>query len=501
MSARPPFARTIVPWIVGCLFLIAAAYFVADKFRASGHSAPAAEAVSDKSVAVLPFADMSEKHDQEYFTDGLAEELINRLAQTQKLKVIARTSSFQFKGKSDDLRAIAAKLSVANLVEGSIRRSGAHIRITVQLVRAADGTPIWSQSYDREDRDALKVQDEIAGSVANALSVSLHADSAATPSMTDAYVLYLRGRELADHGVNSETNVGAAMDLIEQAVKLDPKLGIAYANLSRIRLGIYLDFPQSYDRRAVGALALNEAERALELAPQLAESHVARARVMMWIDWDWSEAAKEMELALQLEPGNATVQRNARYLSTFLGQWDEALQHARRATEIDPLSGQNFRRLASAQMMVQAFADSEKSWRITLKLDPYGAGLHSELARALWYEGRHQDAVVESGLETDQASRLAMTAFLQFKLGRSKESTQALNEFVETYGRSTPFDVGSLYADIGHLDEAFLWWNRAFSEHDAKVTYLLEATRDPELPNIGSDPRFKALVKRLRLPE
>lgn len=505
--AGRPVVRKYLSWIVAGFLIIAVGYLLTDKFRVAKPPETAATAItvagaiSDKSVAVLPFADMSEKHDQEYFTDGLAEELINRLAQTPELKVIARTSSFQFKGKSDDVRAIAAKLSVANLVEGSVRRSGARMRVTVQLVRAVDGTHIWSQSYDRDDRDALKVQDEIAGSVAKALSVSLHVDSSATPDMSEAYVLYLRGREISDHSTASVANLKAGIELLEQSVKLDPKLGIAWANLSRIRSGFYIDHPELVDRNASRAQSRLEAERALELAPQLAESHMALARIMMWFDWDWAGADREMQRALELEPGNAAVQRNAFYLSTFLGRWDSAVQQARKATEIDPLSAENYSRLASALVNLQKFPDAETAYRMVGKLDPNEAGVHAALANILWYQGKTQEALKEINSEPDASSKLWADAYIQFKLGHAREATAALNEVVAKFGRFHPFNVGNLLAVTGQLDEAFKYWDRAVSEREPVAAYLLSATRDPDLPNIGSDPRFKVLMKRLGLPE
>jgi TolB-like protein/Tfp pilus assembly protein PilF len=456
---------------------------------------------TDKSIAVLPFVDMSEHHDQEYYSDGLTEELISRLAQTPELKVIARTSSFQFKGKSDDVRIIAGKLAVANLIEGSIRRSGAHVRVTVQLVRAADGAHIWSQSYDREERDVLKVQDEIAESVAKALAVSLHLDAASTPSMSDAYALFLRGREIAEHAGGTQSGVQAALKLFEDALQKDPQLGIAWADQSRLQLGFYLDHPETSDRNAARATALQAAERALRLAPQLAESHLALARILMYFDWEWARAEAEMQRALELGPGNAVVQRNAFYLSTFLGRWDEALQHATKAAALDPLGVVNLQRLGIAQANVYAFAEAERSYRKSLNLDPSSDGMHSGLAATLWYQGRKSEAVAENDREPDEASKLFGQAYLQLKIGHPHESTRALNAFVEKYGRSRPFDVGSLYAELGQLDEAFRWWDRAISERDVGAASLLTTTRNPDIPGIGSDPRFKALVKRMKLPD
>lgn len=512
-SVAPPLRRWVIS-AVAVVFTALFGYFVVDKFWVSKHAvgehavaaltpvtAPVAPTISEKSIAVLPFVDMSEHYDQGYFCDGLTEELISRLAQAPELKVIARTSSFQFKGKSDDVRIIAGKLAVANLIEGSIRRSGAHVRVTVQLVRAADGAHIWSQSYDREVRDTLKIQDDIADSVAKMLAVSLHLDARNTPSMSEAYVLFLRAREIDERLGNNESNYHAAIKRLEEVVKLDPKLGVAWADLSRMQQAFYLDYPEAGDRNAARATSLRAAERALQLAPQLAESHMALARILMYFDWEWARAEAEMQRALALSPSNAVVQRNAFYLSTFLGRWDEALQHATKATELDPLSADNFQRLGQAQANVYAFAQAESAYRTFLKLAPNSDGAHSALAGILWYQGRKSEAVAENDREADEASRLQGQSYIQLKLGHPQESTQALNAFVGKYGRSRPFVVGILYADLGRLDEAFRWWDRAISERDVSAAYLLSATRDTDLSGIGSDPRFKALVKKMKLPE
>jgi tetratricopeptide (TPR) repeat protein len=194
------------------------------------------------------------------------------------------------------------------------------------------------------------------------------------------------------------------------------------------------------------------------------------------------------------------VQRNAYYLSTFLGRWDEALQRATKATELDPLSAANFERLGFAQTSVHRFAEAESAYRKSLNLNPNSDGLHSLLAQILWYQGRKSEAEAENERETDAASRLAGQAYFQLKLGRATESTQALDTYVRKYGRSRPFNVGTLYADLGRIDDAFRWWGRAVTERDVQATYLLAATRDPDLAGIDSDPRFKALVKQMKLP-
>ena len=509
-SVSSPSRSKLALLAIGGALAVALTYLVVDKFwlpkriassAASTGVTPASQpaVTPEKSIAVLPFADMSEKHDQEYLCDGLAEELISRLARAADLRVIARTSSFQFKGKSEDVRDIAGKLGVANLVEGSIRRSGARVRVNVHLIRAADGAPLWSQSYDREDADALKMQDDIAEAVANSLSVSLKLDSASTPRMGEAYMLLLRGREIADRS-GSDSDYQKGLALIEEALRQDPQLGLAWAEASRTRLARYLQFPESGTRDAIRAATIAEAERALKLAPNLAESHLAMARILMFVDWEWTRGVDEMRQALELGPNNATVQRNAYYFATALGRWNEALEHAKRATELDPLNPYNFAVLGDAQTHLFAFSDAEKSYRSVLRLDSRHHGAHSSLAYSLWVQGKRAEAMAENDLEPDEASRLRREALFYQKLGRNEEARKALDLFIEKYGHTRAFDAARLLGDLGMLDEAFRWWNRALSERQLTLG-LLECTRDPYLPQVVQDTRFKALLRKMNLPE
>ncbi|MBV8342824.1 MAG: TIR domain-containing protein [Gammaproteobacteria bacterium] len=497
-------------WVASAALGVALVYLAADKlwWKRAAHTA-ASTAVgarsrvaiaAEKSLAVLPFADMSEKHDQEYLCDGLAEELISRLARAADLKVIARTSSFQFKGKAEDVRAIAGKLGVANLVEGSIRRSGARIRINVHLVRAADEAPLWSESYDRVDADTLKMQDEIADAVARSLSVSLRLDSPSTPAMSEAYTLLLRGRQIADQG-ESESDYRRGLALIDEALRQDPHLGLAWAEASRLRLGLYVDYTESQGRDAIRKAAVEEAKRALELAPDLAEAHLAMARTFMFLDWDWTRAEGEMRRSLELGPNNATVQRNAYFLATILGRWDEALRYVTRASQLDPLSSYNLGNLGSAQVMVWAFPEAEKSYRSALELNPSETGVHSSLAYNLWVQGKRAEAVVENERETDEVSRLSAQAFFYQRLGKKEEANRALHSFIEKYGKTRPAGVAGLLGELGNRDAAFQWWERGVREREPAMVYLLSWVRDPDLPGIGKDPRFKALLRKMNLPD
>ena len=454
-------------------------------------------AVPQKSVAVLPLADMSEKHDQEPFTDGLTEELINRLSQAADLKVIARTSSFQFKGKNEDARTIAAKLGVAHLIEGSVRKFGTDVRVTVQLIRAGDGTHLWSQTYDRQLRDSFKIQDDIAGAVASQLSVSLNPASRSAPEVSPAYTLFRQGRAVAQTAFDSDS-YQRGIDLLEAAVEQDPKLAIAWAELSRMRLAQYVDYPKAGVRDSVRTRALQEAHTSLTLAPDLADAHIALARVLMFLDWDWDGASAEIRRALELGPSNAHVVRNSYYLSTFLGHWDEALHRVQKATELDPLDHMNFVQLANAQLRVGDLGGAERSARMALNLSPI-SGYRTYLAWLIWLQGRHEEALAENARESSRLDRLEGDALFLHALGRNAEADRALSEVVKALGVTQPHEIGQLYAARGETDQAIAWWDRAINEHDPTVAYLLADARIPGQHDLINDHRFQGLLHRLNL--
>ncbi|HSA91610.1 MAG TPA: protein kinase, partial [Terriglobales bacterium] len=304
-----------------------------------GRGRPASESAQvAPSIAVLPFVDMSEEKNQEYFSDGLAEELLNNLAKIPELRVAARTSAFQFKGKNEDLRTVGEKLNVATVLEGSVRREGKRVRITAQLIKAADGFHLWSETYDREITDIFTVQDEIARSVAGSLKVTLLGGKTATPSApgknAEAYSAYLQGRYFNER--LGKGNLEKAIGYYEQAIKLDPSYAPGWVGLAEVRSrqadAGYLPTEEGY-RKAREAV-----ERALALDANLAEAHAAMGWIKKGYDWDWAGADASYQRALALEPGNARVMRGAATLANTLGRFEEALALDRRAVELDPLS-------------------------------------------------------------------------------------------------------------------------------------------------------------------
>ncbi|HJS57709.1 MAG TPA: protein kinase, partial [Vicinamibacteria bacterium] len=336
-----------------------------------------AEPTSLRSIAVLPFVDMSPGKDQEYFADGLAEELLNALARIPELRVIGRTSSFQFKGKTEDLRVIGQKLNVATLLEGSVRKAGSRVRITAQLVNASDGFHLWSGTYDRELDDIFAVQDEVSRSVASALKVTLLSRDTARSRSTSAaaFNLYLQGKYFAD--LATREGLVKAFSYYQQALELDPRYGPAAVGLAK-----------TYMRQAeLGHVASNEGyesarreiERAMQLDPNLAEAHAALGQVKADYDWDWTGADAVLNRALQLDPGNPEVLRQAADIARTLGRFDEAMRLLREAVGLDPLDKHAQSRLGWTAVCAGHFDEAEAVIRKLLELNPDHPGGHVSL--------------------------------------------------------------------------------------------------------------------------
>jgi len=302
---------------------------------ASAAPAPAS-APSDKSVAVLPFADMSEAHDQEFFADGMAEEVLDLLSRIPALKVIARTSSFQFKGKATDVRSVAQQLGVATVLEGSVRKAGKRLRITTQLIRATDGSHLWSESYDRTVDDVFRVQDEIAGAIVKRLELSLLDPATlggAPTGNTEAHSLYLQARFLVNRDTTEDLD--RAIQLYQQAIALDPKFAAAYAGLA-----------YSYGRRTANGVndaeayanTRSAAERAIALDPTLPDGYVMLSLPSMQYDHDWSAVARNLEKARSLDPNNVQMFHLSGHLAAAIGTLEESIGNFRSAVDRDPLN-------------------------------------------------------------------------------------------------------------------------------------------------------------------
>jgi serine/threonine-protein kinase len=453
------------------------------------------------SIAVLPFADLSPGHDQEYFADGMAEEILNALAHVQGLRVPGRTSSFWFKGKNAELAEIGRKLDVTHVLEGSVRRAGKRLRVTAQVVNVADGGHLWSETFDRSEDDVFAVQDEVARAVVAALQVRLlpgarPATGLVRTSSLEAYDQYLLGRQLRAMGLPS--TMPAARDAFQRAVTLDPGFAAAWAGLAYAwgEMGGYVaDGPEDVIRAA--KFQLEAAERSLALAPDQPDGFVARADYRIGYAWDWLGALADVDRAIAL--GRADLQAytvRARVLGG-LGRSTEALASARRATEADPLARSAWPNLAAALVETGDFAGAERAARKGLEIAPGNGNTSYLLALALLLQGRSAEALEEFGRNPFEWWRLEGQALVHHQLGRDREAGQALESLKARFGGIAAYQVAEVHAWLGDRDAAFKWLEQARIQHDGG----LEAVRaDPLLRSLVEDTRWKPFLKKLNMP-
>lgn len=457
-------------------------------------TASAPVTIPEKSIAVLPFVDMSEKKDQEYFSDGLSEELLDLLAQVPDLRVAARTSSFFFKGKAEDVAAIGQKLRVAHVLEGSVRKAGGTIRVTAQLIRTDNGYHIWSKTYDRDVKDIFKVQDEISGAVVDALKVQLLSSRPLTSrhqtDNTEAYSQYLFGNQLRLRDTPEANERARAA--YQKAIALDPNYAAAYSGLADAewRLAdMRTNNPDDYLRASAAA------EKAIALAPDAPEGYWARGQLRYLYYYDWSGARADYEKALALDPtfGPAAVDRGQ--LLATLGKLPEAIEALRQVIARDPLSGTAWHRLAKLLMDSGRLTEvPEAIARIRAIGGDGDANLFS--ADLDLVEGRWQQAIDNYRTQKYQIWRLLGPAMAEFSLGHQNESQHALLEVMRN-GDSLSYQYAMVYAWRNDTDAAFHWLERAYQIHDGGLIYL---KHDRALARLRGDPRYAELLRKLSLP-
>jgi TolB-like protein/tetratricopeptide (TPR) repeat protein len=491
---------------------LALVYFAFDKFvlaprRAQAQATVAAAAAprsaprpaDDNSIAVLPFVDMSQGKDQEYFSDGLSEELLNQLAQVPQLRVIARTSSFSFKGKEVPIAEIARTLNVGHVLEGSVRKSGNTLRITAQLIRAADSSHLWSNTYDRSMDDVFKVQDEISREVVSALKLKLLPgvlpDNTQRTKNPEAYEQYLLGKEAARIGGRS--SVESALSAFQRAVALDPGYANALANVA-LQLGSMSDFQDTpAQREAVIGQSIATATQAIALAPELPDGYSARGSLRHRLRWDWQGGLDDMAHAIRIDPTRASTLRAYSAMLSSRGQGDAALAQARKAAELDPLSDESWMQVARVLGGLHRDAETRQALDRALVLNPQQNWANFALGNLLLAQGDAEAAMAYYQRAPDQF-RTTGTAMVEFTRGNEAASRAALDKLEQQYTIGFAFQIAQVYAWRGEKDQAFAWLDRCYELHDAGMARLLY---DPAMDSLRSDPRFAALVQKMGFPK
>jgi len=490
---------TFIMLVLVGIACLGAGYFWLDEILASKRTAavvaPAAIASNEHSIAVLPFVNMSSDKEQEYFSDGLAEELLNQLAKTPGLHVIARTSSFSFKGTSDDIPTIAGKLNVANILEGSVRKSGNRLRVTTQLVRASDGEELWSETYDRELKDVFEVQDQIAGAVVAQLKLKLAPAREASGERTsnvEAYNQYLIGHQFFNRG--NGDGYRRAVDAYRRAVALDPAYVAAYCELAVAEY--FLADPAAdaagYQRAQAAA------DKAVELGPEDARSYGARGFLRMNIDWDWSGALADFTKSLALDPSDAWIEYRYSTLLASMGRFPEANAAANKAIELDPLSSGPRMMLARYLVATGNIPAALEASRGALEVSPDSTWTLEGLGELQLLTGKPADALASFQRTDLEAFRLLGVAVAEHTLNKPQESQQALDELIAKHAGDSAYQIAMVYAWRGERDKAFEWLDRGYAQRD---NGLVDIKWDPLMNSLHADPRYKALLRKIHLPE
>jgi len=458
----------------------------------------AASAPSQKSIAVLPLLNESGDPGDEYFSDGLSEELIAALAQVKGLKVIGRSSSFRFKDKREDSKTIGEKLGVSTLLEGTVRKQGDQVRIVAELVNAADGTELWSRTFDRELKDIFAVQAEIAEAVATSLELTVlgtqdkPAMNAATKSV-EAHNAYLQGHFYFERG-NLE-DYRKAVGFFEQATRLDPEYALAYAELSEA--WAWIGDLSSEKQKEAWAAAGSDAEKAVVVDPALAEAHAALGWVRFFIEWRFAEGLAELRRAQQLSPWNPTANDLMARVVVYLGQFQEAEKLARQAVELDPLAYQARTSLTRILFTEGKLDEAEASARKAAELQPAAAGCHRWQVFVAIQRGDGEAALREAQLEPNEGYRRFELALAHYTRGDRPTADAALAELIAKNRNFMAYQIAEVYAWRGETNKAFEWLQVSLDNHDTGTPSIFI---NPFMRGLRHDARYKNLLAKIGLP-
>ncbi len=461
------------------------------------------------SIAVLPFVNMSRDEENEYFADGLSEELLNVLTKIRGLRVASRTSAFSFKGKDVDIPTVAQKLNVATVLEGSVRKSGKRVRITAQLIAVASDSHLWSETYDRELDDIFAVQDDIAQAVVKELRTTLlgtppeTVGSAAAATEVrrastgrsdnpEAFQLYLQAKFHSERYTQADTD--RAVELYQRAIAIDPGFALAWAGLSRVyqtQAGYgFAPIDEGHER------GRDAAQRALALAPELAEGYIAQGLVQQLHDWDWPAADASFRRAMELAPGDAHALRAAAGLARILGRRDQARDLIGKALALDPLDARTHRQAAMIYLIAERLDETAAAFQLAPDLSPNSGLGHAFLAITRVLQGRAQEALPLAEAEPHAVFRNLALAMVLRALGRQAEADTALRTLENEFGWTAAYQIAEAHADRNDVEKAFEWLEKAHVQRDPGVVY---SAVDLFLRPLHGDPRWQPFLRRLGL--
>jgi serine/threonine-protein kinase len=489
--------------LLALLLLVVGGWLAVTSWRArSTRQSPAHTGPPLSSVLILPFSDLSPQHDQEYFCDGITDELISALTKVEGLRVLSQASAFQFKDKADDLGRIRDQLQVGAVLRGSVRREDSRLRVTAQLIRTSDGAYLWSETFERATKDLFAIQDEISRTVVQSLQVQLAGERRRLvrpyTENLEAHNLYLQGRHYWNQ--RTEDGLNKSIESFERAVALDPKFALAYAALadSRALLASYgLSPPRQIMPKAKAA-----AVQALELDEGLGEAHASLAFVRFLYEWDWQGAERSYKRASELNPGYAIMHHwYAGYLRA-MGRLDEALAESRQAQALDPLSPAIGRDLGRVFHCQRRYDQAIEQYRKTLELEPGFPSGYLHLGLAYAQKAMYPEAVAacQKARELRGANPLTLAGlgYCYGRWGQRDKAQELLAELKRVSAQKyvSAFDLALIHIGLDQKDQAFEWLDKAREDRDGWLVWL---NADPVFDSLRPDPRFAALLKRVGL--
>jgi TolB-like protein/Flp pilus assembly protein TadD len=455
----------------------------------------ASAGTTPRTIAVVPFVNLTDEPESAYFSDGLSEELLNALVKIPDLRVAARTSAFQFRGKTADIASIGKALRVGAILEGSVRKAGRRVTIGAQLVNVEDGFELWSQTYDRDLDDIFTVEDDITQSVTRALKLKPRSAPEAPGARignAEAYRLYLQGNYIAERW--NRESFEKAMSYYQQALKLDPGFARAWTSLGTAHVALanlgYLPYDEGY------RYGREEVEKALELDPGLATAHAMLGSIRMTYDWNWSGADAEYKRALALAPDEALAVRFAARLAGAQGRYEEAISLSRRAVELDPLNWRAYGGVGYQYAIAGRLSEAEAAYRKVFELHPEWENGHQAMGGLFLAQSKAEAALAEMEQEKRANWRLYGLALVYHALGRKNEADAALADYIAGNKDAGACQIAMIYAFRKEKDKAFEWLDRAYAQRDGG---LIDVKTDPILRTLGPDPRYEAFLRKMRL--